>query len=116
MFHEAAPAFLRRLPQRERQIADAVATMGEACAADVIAALPDRITNSAVRSMLSRLESKGVLRKRVEGNRYIYRPAFPVPELRQAMLRRIADEHFGGSLSALAAELTRMIDPPRSRH
>ena len=63
---------IAELPRRERQVFDAVYQLKEATAADVLASLADPPSYSAVRAMLSRLESKGVLKHRVDGPRYLY--------------------------------------------
>jgi predicted transcriptional regulator len=98
-----------RLPMRLQQIADVVTRLGEASATDVTEQLEVPLSSSAVRSMLQRLEAKGVLHKRVEGNRYIYRPALATREVRRALLDTLAQHHFGGSLAAMSAELRRMM-------
>lgn len=102
---------LQRLPPREREVAEAVIAGGEAAAADVLQRISGPMSNSAVRSMLRRLEAKGVLRKRSEGKRYLYRPALGDPEVRELLVRRLAEQHFGGSLPDLAAELARIMRP-----
>lgn len=98
------------LPRREREIADIVYAQGEASAAEVCRALPDPLSNAAVRSMLTRLEKKGVLRRRRQGNRHFYAPAATDRAAREAALRRVARDYFGGSLAeaaALSLELAR---------
>ena len=62
------------LGKRERQIVEAVFRFGEASVADVLEALPDPPTYSAVRAMLNLLVEKRVLTFRQEGKRYLYRP------------------------------------------
>lgn len=104
--HQPVPP---RLPQRLRQIAGVVSTLGEAAASDVLDHVEAPLSSSAVRSMLQRLVAKGVLSSRVEGKRYIYRPAWSSTELREALLRRLAAQHFAGSLPAMAGELTRIM-------
>jgi predicted transcriptional regulator len=106
------PPPLQRLPGREREIAELVMSLGEATAGDVHGRLRGCISNSAIRSMLTRLEAKRVLRKRREGNRYVYSVAIDDPQAREALLLQIAEQHFGGSVAALAAELGRLLDRP----
>jgi len=96
------------LPPREREIAEIVYAEGEASAADVCRALPDPLTNAAVRSMLSRLRAKGVLRRRKEGNRYYYAPAVSDQAAREAALRKVSRDYFDGSLLDTAAVLIDM--------
>ncbi|HEV8117605.1 MAG TPA: BlaI/MecI/CopY family transcriptional regulator [Thermoanaerobaculia bacterium] len=53
---------LTHLSRRERQIMDVVYRTGQATATEVLAALPDPPSYSAVRAMLRVLENKGHLR------------------------------------------------------
>ena len=62
------------LGARERQIMDAIYRLGEASVADVLAALADPPTYSAVRTMIRLLEKKGILRHRQDGTKYVYQP------------------------------------------
>ena len=64
----------RDLGARERQIMDAVFELGEASVGDVLEHLPDPPSYSSVRTMIRLLESKGFLRHRREGTKYVYRP------------------------------------------
>jgi predicted transcriptional regulator len=97
------------LPRREREIAGIVYARGEASAALVCEALSDPISNAAVRSMLTRLEAKGVLRRRKVGNRFLYAPAASDREAREAALRRVSRDYFGGSLAEMAAAVTDLV-------
>ena len=99
-----------RLAPREREIAGIVYGQGEATAAEVCAAVADPLTNSAVRSMLRRLEAKGLLRRRKEGKKFIYAPAISQRESAEAMLRRVSLEHFDGSLADAALALIDMLE------
>ena len=54
---------LNRLPPRERQIVDLLFQRGDMAVADICDALPDRLSGSAVRAMLKRLEDKGFVRR-----------------------------------------------------
>lgn len=92
-----------RLPRREREVAEIVFARGEATAVEVVDALSAPISNAAVRSMLTRLEAKGVLNRRKEGKRFFYAPAGTGEAARKAALRWLALEQYGGSLAALAA-------------
>ena len=109
MAEHVAVHSLRRLAPRERQVAETVIALGEAGASEVADRLPVPLSNSAVRSMLSRLEAKRFIRKRVEGNRYLYRAAVSDEAVRAAALLRVSQDHFDGSLAAVADELQRRI-------
>ena len=49
------------LPRREREIFEILCSAGEATAADVRRAMADPPSHSAVRTMLARLEAKGLV-------------------------------------------------------
>ena len=101
---------LHRLAPRERQVAQIIYRRGEASAAEIVDALPDPLSNAAVRSMLSRLETKGVIRRRRDGKRYVYRPSRPGPAAREAALRRVSRDYFDGSLADAVATLIALRD------
>ena len=101
---------LHRLPPRERQIAELVHRRGEASATEIIAALPDPLSSAAVRSMLSRLQAKGVVRRRRDGKRFVYMPVRADPAAREAALRRVSRDLFDGSLSDAAEALIALRD------
>jgi len=61
------------LGARERQIMDIVYELGEASVGDVHVRIADQPSYSAVRTMMRLLESKGLLRHRREGTKYVYR-------------------------------------------
>ena len=65
---------LTNLSRRERQIMDVIYREGQATATEVLAAMPDPPSYSAVRAMLRVLENKGHLRHVPDGTRYVYRP------------------------------------------
>ena len=54
------------LPRREREIFEILCSAGEATAADVRRAMADPPSHSAVRTMLARLEAKGLVSHRSE--------------------------------------------------
>jgi len=101
---------LHRLPPRERQIAQIVHARGEASAAEIIDALPDALSSAAVRSMLSRLQTKGVIRRRRDGKRFLYMPARVAPAMREEALRRVSRDYFDGSLEQAAEALIALRD------
>jgi predicted transcriptional regulator len=101
---------MNRLPPREREIADIVLMAGEATARDVTNALAVPMSNSAVRSMLRRLEVKGVLKSERSGNKLVYTPSSLVLNCRESVLRRVAKDYFEGSISSLARYISAMED------
>jgi predicted transcriptional regulator len=94
------------LSRRERQIMDIVYARGEATAADVVAALPDPPSKTAVRTLLRILEEKGHLGHRQEGVTYVYVPSRPRGPAGRSALRKVLATFFDGSLEkAVAAHL-----------
>lgn len=86
------------LSRRERQIMDTVYAAGTVTAADVREALPDRPSNSTVRTLLRILVDKGHLKQKLDGQRYVYRPKRPRPQAAQGALRRVVQTFFDGSV------------------
>ena len=93
------------LSRRERQILDVLYTRGSATAADVLDALPDPPSYSAVRALLRILESKGHARHEQQGTRYVYVPVVPRDSARRSALTRIVKTFFEGSTAQAAAAL-----------
>lgn len=100
-----APKF-DKLTRREREIMDAIfASPGGASADDVRTRLSDPPGYSAVRTMLTRLEDKGVIRHREEGLRYVYEPTTPKATARKAALQQLVRVFFDGSPGQTATAL-----------
>lgn len=100
-----APPF-EKLTRREREIMDAVfALPGGATVDDVRARLSDPPGYSAVRTMLTRLEEKGVLRHREEGLRYVYEPTTSRTAASRAALQQLVRVFFDGSPGQTATAL-----------
>ncbi len=87
---------------------DAVYRLGEASVADVLAGLADPPSYSAVRTMIRSLESKGLLRHRREGVKYVYRPAHSRDAAKAGALRHLMRTFFAGSA---AATVEAILDP-----
>ena len=86
------------LTRREREILDALLELGdEASAEEIREKLPNPPGYSAVRTMLARLEGKGVIRHREKGLRYVYLPTTPRSAVRRSALQRLVRVFFGGS-------------------
>ena len=84
---------------------DVVYRQGQATAAEVLDALPDPPSYSAVRALLRVLEDKGHLRHRREGARYVFLPTVPRETARRSALARVVQTFFGGSTQAAVAAL-----------
>ena len=95
----------QELGRRERQIMDAVYQLGEGSVAEVLARLPDPPSYSAVRTMIRHLESKGYLRHRRSGTKYVYRPTQSHESASRSAIGHLLETFFGGSASDAVAAL-----------
>lgn len=100
------------LSRRERQIMDVIYRRGRATVAEVLEALPDPPSYSAVRAMLRILEEKGHLKHERDGLRYVFLPTVPREKARAAALRHLVRTFFDGSAEQAAAAL---LDLPDSK-
>ena len=96
------------LSRRERQVMDLLWRTGPASASDILSALPDPPSYSAVRALLAVLVEKGHLMTRAEGRRYIYEPTTPRAAARSGAVRRLLETFFDSSAANLVATL---LDP-----
>lgn len=101
------------LSPREQQIMDAVYRAGNAgISANGVqeALLPERVSNSAVRTFLRILEDKGHLRHESHGTRFVYLPTRPASDAAQSALSRIVRTFFAGSHTRAALTLLSPAD------
>jgi predicted transcriptional regulator len=98
------------LPLRERQVIDLVYSLQEATATQIQQGLDVELSNSAIRAMLTRLEEKGVLQHRVDGQRYLYRAVVPKQQVRASVLKRLVGTFFDNSAASAATALLGMSD------
>ena len=96
---------LEGLGARERQIMEAVYRLGRAGVREVLDELPDSPHYSSVRTMLNKLEEKGLLRHVEDGRRYVYLPTIPRAETQRSTLKRVVRNFFDGSTSRTMAAL-----------
>ena len=108
MSSQTKPSLAERLSRRERQIMDILYRCRQATAAEVLAELPDPPGYSAVRALLSKLETKGAVRHRVDGPRYVFAPVEARDNARQSALKRLVTTFFDGSPAAAANALLDM--------
>jgi predicted transcriptional regulator len=101
---------LDSLPPRERQIVNILYLKGEATVADVCGALPDPLSASAVRAMLTRLVGKGAVSRRETERGLLYAPALSEAKAKQSALGQVVKVFFGGSTAGAASALLGMSD------
>lgn len=93
------------LPRREREIFEIVVSLGSASAADVRRAMADAPSHSAVRTLLGRLESRGMLTHSVQDQAYIYAPVAQPAKVRESALKQMVRTFFDGSAASAATAL-----------
>ncbi|MDB6035256.1 MAG: putative transcriptional regulator [Verrucomicrobiales bacterium] len=98
------------LSRRERQIMDILHAKQEATAAEVLAAMPDPPSYSAVRALLRILEEKGHLRHKQDGARYVYVPRASRETASRSALKRVISTFFQGSVTQAMAALLETAD------
>ncbi|MCW3095121.1 MAG: Transcriptional repressor, BlaI/MecI family protein [Chthonomonadaceae bacterium] len=98
------------LSRRERQIMDILYQHQSATANEVLAALPDPCSSSAIRTLLRILEKKGHVKHTQDGLRYVYTPAHPPHNVAQHALSHLMKTFFGGSVENVVAALVSPAD------
>src|ERR1041384_3549025 len=104
-----------RLTRREREIMNAVFSLGNRASAEEIRArLPNPPGDSSVRVMLARLEKKGCLKHQQDGLRYLYSATISPAVAKRTALQQYLQTFFGGSLrqmmTSLVAESSWTVD------
>jgi predicted transcriptional regulator len=105
-----ASSALAKLSRREREIMDVLFQRGQATVAEVVDALADPPSYSAVRATLNILVAKKHAMHRQDGPRYVYAPVIPQDTARAAAMRHVINTFFGGSAEEAAVALLQMSD------
>ena len=93
------------LARRERQIMDVIHLLSEATVSEVREKLSDPPSYSAVRTMIRHLETKGLLKHRQDGKRYVYRTTQSRVSASRSALKKLLDVFFAGSPSDAVAAI-----------
>jgi len=96
------------MSRRERQIMDILYRLGQASAKEVLEAMPDPPSYSAVRALMATLEGKGMVNHSKESRRYIYKPAIAEKRARRSAMSNLLSTFFDGSPEKMVAAL---LDP-----
>jgi predicted transcriptional regulator len=104
-------SMIGKLPRREREIFEIVCSAGEATAAEIRRAMTDPPSDSAVRTMLSRLEAKEMLRHRSEDQTYVYSCVPKPAKVRDSALQQLVKTFFEGSAASAATALLGLSKP-----
>lgn len=115
MAHNGVSQQLAALSRRERQCLDVLFQRGEATVTEVMEALADPPSYSAVRATLNVLVEKGHAQHRQDGPRYVYLPTIPAETARTAAVRHLVQTFFGGSHEEAMVALLELSDTKVSR-
>ena len=96
---------LARLSRRERQIMEIVYASGSATSAEVLEALPDPPSYSAVRALMRILAEKELLKYRRVGLKYVFEPVVTAGRMRVSALSRLMRSLFNNSPVSVVAAL-----------
>jgi len=88
---------IEKLTRRERQVMNILFEMGEGTVNEVRGKISNPPSYSAIRAVLGRLVSKGLLKYYEKGPRYVYSPALGLKKASQSALRKVIDTFFDGS-------------------
>ncbi len=86
------------LSRRERQAMAIVYNRKSASVWDILRDIENPPSYSAVRSVVNILETKGFLKHRREGNRYVYVAAIPQKKAVKAAVEHLMKTHFENSI------------------
>ena len=93
------------LSRREREMMNIIFAREKATAGEVMEAMVDPPTYSAVRATLRVLEQKGHLRHEHDGARYVYKPTTNREKVRLSALDQLLTTFFEGSAANVVATL-----------
>ena len=93
------------LPRREREIFEILCSAGEATAAEVRERMIDPPSYSAVRTLLGRLEGKGLVTHSVADQAFVYRSVPQAEAVKESALQQLVKNFFNGSAASAATAL-----------
>ena len=93
------------LPRREREIFELLCSAGEATAAEIRTAMKDPPSYSAVRTLLARLEARGVVKHRTQDQAYVYKSVPQPAKVRESAMNQMVRTFFDGSAASAATAL-----------
>ena len=96
------------LPRREREIFEILTGLDEATAAQVREAMLAPPSYSAVRTLMSRLEKRGLIAHRSEKGTFVYRCVEQRASIRSSALTNMVRTFFDGSPASAATALLGM--------
>jgi predicted transcriptional regulator len=99
-----------KIPPRERELVDILYRAGESTVAELRDRFADPLSASALRTMLVRLEAKGLVQRRQTAAGWLYAPTVPQDAAKESMLQHVVRVFFDGSAASAASALLGMSD------
>lgn len=99
--------------RREREIMDALYTLGKASAAQILEQIPNPPTYTAIRTHLTILERKGHVRHESDGPRYVYEPLVAREQMGSRAIDTILKTFYGNSVERVVAAMLEQEDISR---
>lgn len=96
---------IESLPRREREVFETLCRLGSGATAAVREALADPLSDSAVRTLLARLEAKGLVARSSGPDGVAYSPIPRTETVAEGALKRMVDTFFAGSAAGAATAL-----------
>jgi predicted transcriptional regulator len=105
---------IESLPRREREIFEILVNLGDSTAAQIRERMIDPPSYSAVRTLVGRLEAKGLVSHKTRDQSYVYRTVPQRAKVRDSALKQMVRTFFDGSAANAATALlglTRSLKP-----
>lgn len=99
--------------RREREIMDALYTLGKASAAQILEQIPNPPTYTAIRTHLTILERKGHVRHESDGTRYVYEPLVGREQMGSRAIDTVLKTFYGNSVERVVAAMLEQEDVSR---
>lgn len=98
---------LAALGPRQQEIAGIVYAHASVTPREIQQRLSEQRSLRVIRTLLDRLVLKGLVRRKASGRHreILYIAAIPTPRVREAAIRKLVDERFGGSMALASTAL-----------
>ena len=94
---------VKDLSRRERQIMQVIFAHGSATAKQIVNEIPDAPSRTAIRTTLSILVDKNLLKYKRVGREFVYSPTRSREKASRGALQNVLSTFFGGSIEDLVA-------------
>lgn len=96
---------LDKMPRREREVFETLCGLGSGSAGAIRAAMADAPSDSATRTLLRRLEARGLVAHQEVDQSYIYAPVEAPEAIAQNALHQVMQTFFAGSAARVTTAL-----------